>query len=169
MSNFLLFCKRTRVFVKYRFLTYKFRLLKFLGKFIPYFKPMSYTEKQALKLIGEHLINHIKTFQIEEIVFEVINKDENTLHNLFQNSTIVLNYFVKYPLPFLPHLEFLLRLEGDKYGIKPEHQILVTTNTATRKSTDNFFEFIDSIDVSTILTILNNVETEYGSIQINKK
>lgn len=78
MSKFLLFWKRTRVFLKFRFLIYKFQLLKFLGKFIPYFKPMYINEDKLLSdfkfILKEHLdkFNKYKTCIIDN--FEVFNK-----------------------------------------------------------------------------------------------
>lgn len=168
MFKFLLFCKRTKVVLKYKCFKCKLHFFEFLSNFIQYFKPMTYTEDEALKKISECIKTWIESFEEKKVEFEFKNDIENTLNNLFQNSTITLKYYIKYPLPFLPHLEFLLCLEGDKYNIVSKHQILITTNTATRKSTDNFFEFIDLIDTSPILTILKNVEIRHGSIQINK-
>ncbi|MFP3590396.1 hypothetical protein [Chryseobacterium sp. SIMBA_038] len=67
MSNFLLFCKLTRVLLKFRFLTYKFRLLKFLGKFSSYFKQMYFNyinEKKLLDAFNLILNNYLKESDI---------------------------------------------------------------------------------------------------------
>lgn len=94
MSDFLLFCKRKRVFMKYRFLIYKFQLLKFLGKFIPYFKHMiEFTEEDILQRFNNVLIPHVhkcKNFsingypQIES--FDYINKSCMILYDMIYDN-----------------------------------------------------------------------------------
>lgn len=78
MSKFLLFCKRTRAFLKYRFLTYKFHFLKFLGKFITYFKLMSqYAEDEIVGHFNDLVIRNTnqydKGFSVEHFTPETFS------------------------------------------------------------------------------------------------
>lgn len=99
MSNFLLFLKRLKVFLKYRFLTYKFRLLRFLGKFIPHFKPMKNLDKQDIVVLFDKTLNpHIsknKGFLRKEFSrirhFDYTNKECIILYNIIYQKNN-LNY-----------------------------------------------------------------------------
>lgn len=60
MSKFLLFCKRTRVILKYKCFKYKLHFFEFLSNFIQYFKPMkNLEEKDILLLFDNVLIPHV--------------------------------------------------------------------------------------------------------------
>lgn len=152
MFNFLLFCKRKKVVVKYRFSTYKFRLLNFLGKFIPYFKPMSYTEEEIRKEISQNLKNYIESFNEKKITCK-IDEGEYLVQNLDAYSC-KLKYEIEYALPSLPLLKFSLFIESyTSVGItnleKPQHLILIPSSTDQTKT---FFEFIESINTEIILS-----------------
>lgn len=96
MSNFLLFSRRTIVFLKYRFLVYKFRLVRFLGKFIPYFKQMYFNyingEKllDAFNLILNNYLNESDIYKNCKInCSDVIEKDSLT-------KSLTVQYDVKF-------------------------------------------------------------------------
>lgn len=152
MSKFLLFCKRTRVFIKFRFLIYKFQLLKFLGKFIPYFKPMIYTEEDIRIEISKNLKEYIESFNKMKITCK-IDEGEYLVQNLDAYSC-KLKYEVEYAIPSLPLLKFSLFIESyTSVGItnleKPKHLILIPSSTDQTKT---FFEFIEDINPEIILS-----------------
>ena len=99
MSNFLLFCRKARVFLKYRFLIYKFRLVGFLGKFIPYFKKMGYTRHQILDRFNNVIIqrinsyneNHFNTNHSDFRRFDCLQKSCEVIYRVKYKKTIEFN------------------------------------------------------------------------------
>lgn len=186
MSNFLLFCKRTRVFIKYRFLTDKFRLLKFLGKFIPYFKPMSYTKDEVKVKIRKYLKEHIDTFNNKQKTNEAIINEENIInesqinkgeiitnyneiddgyftnfkYDNAENFICGLKYNVKYVLRGIGNIEFNIFIHYFKHG-KPhihfQHEMFFNKSSFTKYT--ELFSYIDIPEVNNnIQTILFNMK-----------
>lgn len=177
MSKFLLFFKKARVFLKYRFFTYKLRLLKFLGKFIPYFKPMTYTKKQALAEIRKYLKEHIDKFnrqtknnitnesQIDEgeIITDYNEIDEGYFtsfkYSNAEDFICRLRYNVKYELHGVGYMEFKIFIDYFKKGnTKIDFQLETPFNKSTLMKYNELFVYIDCSEINNkILTILFNV------------
>ncbi|NML56755.1 hypothetical protein [Chryseobacterium cheonjiense] len=99
MSKFLLFCKKTRVFLKYKFYLYQLRLLKFLGKFIPYLKKMGYTKDQILDRFNNAIIPRINNYSENNFNtdysdfkrFDYIEKSCDVIYRVKYKKTIEFN------------------------------------------------------------------------------
>gem|GEM_PF-4592056 len=72
MSKFLLFCKQTKILIKCRCSYFKFYVINFLCKFIPYLENMSLDKEKLIsdlnKIVHEHFekFNGIKLFVIND-------------------------------------------------------------------------------------------------------
>lgn len=109
MSNFLLFWKRTRVFIKYRFLIYKFHFLKFWGKFIPYFKPMTKrTTKEILECLDKYFIEYLTAYYNDKTKFEINSK---YIEKHLNTSICELHYIIKLQFSNLQEVEFEIIFE----------------------------------------------------------
>lgn len=134
MSNFLLFFKRLKVFLKYRFLTYKFRLFKFLGKFIPYFKQMSYTKNQILDRFNNAIIPRINNYSENNFntdysnlkKFDCIEKSCEVIYRVQYKKTIEFNILL-----IIDHeeLSFGLINKNKNYEIYELYQSLQEMNS----------------------------------------
>lgn len=92
MSKFLLFFKKGRAFLKYRFYLYQLRLLKFLGKFIPYFKEMGYTKYEILARFNTAIIPRINNY--DEDNFNTYHSDFKKFDRIEKSCEVI--YSVKY-------------------------------------------------------------------------
>lgn len=174
MSNFLLFFKRLKVFLKYRFLTYKFRLFKFLGKFIPYFKQMSYTIEQIKETITTYLEEYFDHSKDSKISYDII---ENGYHEKNLNNTLCsLEYIIncKYLNSEVVKFEIMFdHLNVDDLDIN--YRLITDENKNNRefleKIKSDFLRKIDANHFKTyILRVLKNKEIiTNGSIKIGKK
>lgn len=104
MSKFLLFCRKARVFLKYRFLIYKFRLVGFLGKFIPYFKPMvEFTEDDIIRKFNHIITRHFVVYNNKDFSFSYsdsedfsyVNKSCEILYKVVYKKSINFNLSIK--------------------------------------------------------------------------
>lgn len=177
MSKFSLFFKRTKVFVKYRFLTYRFHLLKFLGKFIPYFKPMSYTRDQAKIEIGKRLIKEYnKDFHKPELY--KIYGDEG-LYTFFDKKTTLHGnrYTISYPFTCVKlnnYANYSILViyndqeEEEKEKVKIDFN-LIPTNTKIINDILDFLKCIEDINKDEIFEIFKGIEiNNSGHMAISK-
>ncbi len=173
MSKFLLFFKRTRVFLKYRFFTYKFRLLKFLGKFIPYFKPMSYTEEQIKQNITGYLKEYFDSFKDDKMTYDII---ENGYNEKNRNTSLSkLSYIIKCKLLDSEVVKFEILFDHCNIEeLKINYRLLTFENKNNqeflRKIKVVFLEKIDAPHFKNyILLVLQNKEVfKEGSISVDK-
>lgn len=151
MSNFLLFCKRTRVITKYRFFAYRFRFLKFLSKFIPYFKQMyiSYINEEKLlyefNLILKNYLDESKTYKNCKINdFEISKK-------ILVSKSLTIQYDVSYLnidfyiLLICEDLKF--RFELTLYSINKDYS-KITFNEDSLLSITSLLQYFNEIDNS---------------------
>lgn len=173
MSNFLLFSRRTRVFLKYRFLTYKFRLVGFLGKFIPYFKPM---KKRSIEEIVECLTSYFNEYLTDyygdQTKFDIRGKYREKNYN---TSFCELHYIIKFQLPDLQEVEFeVIFKHHDIDTLIPNIRQLTFENKNNQKFlADIRLSFYENFNknhfISYVLGILKTrVLTEYGSIKVEE-
>lgn len=163
MSKFLLFFKRTRVFIKFRFLIYKFQLLKFLGKFIPYFKPMNYTRDEAKIEIGKRLIKEYnKDFHKPELYTIYADKGQYTFFDK-ETSPTVNRYIIAYPFICVDYPDknysILVIYDETKTKIVDVDFNLEPINTKIIHKILDFLECIEKINTDEIFKIFKSIET----------
>lgn len=151
MSKLLLLYRRRYVFLKYRFLTYKFCSLNFLGRFIPCIKPMNYTKEQVLAEIQKCIKQHIENFnsnkkecKIQSGLF-LLQSHDNKRYHLKYNLQYTIEYLFKYELISIPDLEFYLFLDCYPEDIKIRLELFTNFDVEDDLFLDNVKHFVKHI------------------------
>ncbi len=102
MIKFLLFYKRIKIFIKSKHFYFKYYLVKFLCKFIPYLKNMTINKEKLVsdltKMVNNHFenFNDIRFFKIDNASFPPIASSNINIHNGDYNKIKhIVNYKVE--------------------------------------------------------------------------
>lgn len=102
MSNFLLFCKRLKIYIKSKYFYCKYYLVKILCTFIPYLKNMRVDREKLVidltKMVNNHFenFNQKHFFKINDALFPPIaSSDTNNVHNDYNKFKTVVDYKIE--------------------------------------------------------------------------
>jgi len=152
---------------------YKFQLLEFLGKFIPYFKSMTKrTTKEILECLDKYFNEYLTDCYNDKTKFDI--KGEYKEKN-FNTSFCELQYIIKCRFPNLMNVEFEIIFEHfDVDQLTPNIRQITFENKNNRKfledTRSSFSEnFNKNHFISFVLGILRTKKiNKYGSITIDE-
>lgn len=104
MSKIKLLIARLKILLVKKFIISKYCVINILGKFIPYFRNMDFTEERLLKQLNEFINNHLDKYSNKK-QFSIEDAKNTKVFNSNDNSSKV-EYIVSYEILHSKHFTY---------------------------------------------------------------